>query len=135
MVEEQQGAWRLPPEVQGFVGVYNADGGLRGEVTYVIGHLLRRTECALCDITHSPIRRKRSWDRAVAGLDRPFSLLHRDEVTPSIAAALGDRLPGVLVLRTGAEPAVLLGPDELRGANGDVESFFTLLMARLRTVS
>ena len=40
------------------VGVYAADGGLVGEVAYVVGHLLGRTECALCDVTHETLRRK-----------------------------------------------------------------------------
>ena len=30
------------------VGVYDADGGIRGEVAHVLGHLVGRTECALC---------------------------------------------------------------------------------------
>ena len=47
------------------VGVYNADGGVAGEVRYVVGHLLGRAHCSLCDITHSPVRRKRAWDRMV----------------------------------------------------------------------
>lgn len=42
-----------------YTGIYNADGGLVGEVRYVVGHLLGTAECALCDITHSPVRRKR----------------------------------------------------------------------------
>ena len=37
---------------------YNADGGIVGEVRYVIGHLLGTAECALCDITHSPPQAK-----------------------------------------------------------------------------
>ena len=46
------------------VGVYDADGGIRGEVSYVVGHLLHRRECALCDITHT-WRRKPAWDAMV----------------------------------------------------------------------
>ena len=35
-----------------FVGVYNAEGTLRGEVAYWIGARLGLGHCALCDITH-----------------------------------------------------------------------------------
>ena len=61
--------------VDRIVGVYNANGGLVGEVRYIVGHLLGTTSCALCDITHSPIRRKREWDDLVAELGIPVDLL------------------------------------------------------------
>ena len=40
------------------VKAYHADGGPIGEVRYIIGKLLGTAHCALCDITHSPFRRK-----------------------------------------------------------------------------
>ena len=51
-------------DVSELIGVYNADGGLVGEATYLVGHLLGRTQCALCDVTHSPVRRKPAWESA-----------------------------------------------------------------------
>jgi hypothetical protein len=44
--------------VRRLVGVYDADGTLRGEVGYWVGARLGRAHCALCDITHSPIRER-----------------------------------------------------------------------------
>lgn len=41
------------------VGVYDADGGLLGEAAYVVGRLCGTRHCALCDITHSAVRRRR----------------------------------------------------------------------------
>ncbi len=58
-----------------YIGVYHADGGLVGEAKYVLGHLLGRTHCSLCDITHSPVRRKKQWDAFVDSLGVPFRLL------------------------------------------------------------
>lgn len=43
------------------LGIYDADGGLRGEMSYVVGKLLGRAHCGLCDITHSAVRRRRAW--------------------------------------------------------------------------
>jgi hypothetical protein len=63
------------PAVVAYTGIYNADGGLVGEVRYVVGHLLGTAACALCDITHSPVRRKPEWDRFVARLGTPFVVL------------------------------------------------------------
>ena len=73
--------------VVGLVGVYHADGGPIGEAKYVLGKLLGTAHCALCDITHSPVRRKPAWDRMVAGLGVDVELLHLNEMSPEVAAA------------------------------------------------
>ena len=39
-------------DLVGLVAVYHADGGVRGELSYVLGRLLGTAHCALCDITH-----------------------------------------------------------------------------------
>ena len=33
-------------------GVYHADGGIMGELRYVIGAVFQGNHCSLCDITH-----------------------------------------------------------------------------------
>jgi hypothetical protein len=73
-------------EVVELVGVYHADGGLLGELRYVVGKLLHTTHCALCDVTHSPVRRKPAWDAMVARLGVPVALLHLNEMPPDVAA-------------------------------------------------
>jgi hypothetical protein len=60
------------------IGVYDADGGLRGEIAYVAGKVTGR-HCTLCDITHSPVRRRREWDTYVSTLPVPFEVVHRNE--------------------------------------------------------
>lgn len=109
------------------LGVYDADGGLRGELAYLVGHLLGRRECALCDITHSPVRRKPAWDSMVAGLGLTFRLRHRNELTAaetSVVERVG--APVVLVVE-GDDIDVLLDARTLQGADGDVVGFQTLL--------
>ena len=83
-----------------FVGIYDADGGLGGELRYVAGKLLGRGKCALCDITHgwNPMG-SRSWKQACAVSDIELELLHRDEATAEQLAA------------TTALPAILRGDD------------------------
>jgi hypothetical protein len=105
------------------IGIYHADGGLVGEATYVIGHLLGRTHCALCDITHSPFRRKPAWDAMVSRLDVPFRLLHRNEVDSNIQQLLHQHETPVVLARTGAHQLeILLGPADLEVA-GSVDEF------------
>ncbi|GAA1672382.1 hypothetical protein GCM10009807_15650 [Microbacterium lacus] len=92
----------FPPQVGsaivGYSGIYNADGGVGGEIRYVLGHLFGSAECSLCDITHSPVRRKPEWDRMVARVGLPIVLLHRNELDP----ALEDHQPGSRALSSSA---------------------------------
>lgn len=103
------------------VGVYDADGTVRGELAYAVGHLLGRRECALCDITHAGIRRKRSFDLAAGGLGVPFDLRHRDELTSEERAAVAGALPCVLV-ETGGELTVLLDRDALARCDSEPDA-------------
>lgn len=117
-----------------YVGIYDADGGVRGEVAYVVGHLMGQRECALCDITHSPVRRKRAWDRMVADLGAPFRLLHRNELSPDLRAKVAvTGLPVVLAKRADAWVTVLDAAD-LSRCGGDVESFRAALAKNGETV-
>lgn len=43
------------------VGVYNADGGILGELTYIFKKITKQTKCSFCDLTHSNIAEKSIW--------------------------------------------------------------------------
>jgi hypothetical protein len=121
---------RPPATIERLVGVYDADGGLVGEARYVIGHLLGRLECALCDITHGPLRRKRDFDALAARLGVPFELVHRNERRPEVAAATGAALPCV-VAEVDGEVVTVLDRDDLRQCGGDVAAFEQRLRSAL----
>ena len=114
--------------VSRLTGIYDADGGVRGELAYVVGRLRRTVHCGLCDITHSPVRRKREWDAMVAGLGVPFDLLHRNE------QAMGSRFDGPLpavLAEVDGERVMLLDPVSLDRAEGDVRAFRAALQSAL----
>jgi len=113
------------------VGVYRADGGLRGELRYLAGHYFHGQSCSLCDITHSPFRRKAAWNAAVAELGIPFSLVHLNEMEPGLAEFVGDRAACV-VAETAAGWQMVLGNDTLSSLHGDVPAFFAALRAALQ---
>ncbi len=102
--------------------VYDADGGVVGEARYVIGHLLGRAECSLCDITHGTVRRKATFDGLLAELDLPVDVVHRNEQARPVAEATAGRLPCVAAC-AGGRWTVLLGADELEACGGDVDRF------------
>lgn len=105
------------------IGVYHADGGVVGEAKYVIGKLLGTAHCALCDITHSPVRRKPAWDAMVARLGVPFRLVHLNEMTAEVAAAVGRSGSPVVLQRSPDGLSVLLGPEALDALGGSVDAF------------
>lgn len=119
--------------VDRLLGVYNADGGLVGELRYIVGHLLGTTSCALCDITHSPIRRKREWDALVAELGVRVDLRHLNELDERERAAVGESAPVVLVERDGML-SPLLDDAQLTALDGSVAAFGTAVRAALEAL-
>jgi hypothetical protein len=117
------------------IGVYNADGGVVGELKYFFGHLVGIAKCELCDITHSPIRRKASFDRLAAelkteyGLD--FALLHLNERTEAETKASAAKEPCVLAEYPDGSLGMFLDRQELRVVDGDIDRFAKLVWARL----
>ncbi|MDE0139715.1 MAG: hypothetical protein OXM57_12890 [bacterium] len=79
------------------VGIYNADGGLSGELRYAVDKVLGRSDCGLCELTHGwNAFGKRSWREACRSSAVPIELIHRDVATESQLATAGS-LPAVLV--------------------------------------
>ena len=111
-------------------GVYDADGGFTGEARYVVGHLLGRLQCALCDITHGPVRRKKDFDALRDRLGVPFNVVHRNERSPDIAELTGDRLPCVVAV-TADRRVVVMDRDALAACGGEVEQFARALLAAI----
>ena len=117
------------------IGVYRADGGFVGELKYVFGHLIGIADCKLCDITHSPIRKKPSWTKmtnrikAKYGLD--FELVHRNERSEIVAKATTGREPCVMAEYSDGSVTVLLDAFDLKTLDGSVPKFEKLLEARL----
>jgi hypothetical protein len=117
--------------VSALVGVYDADGGLLGEAAYVWGRLRGTRHCSLCDITHSPLRRKPAWDALVGDLGLPVDLLHLNELPADVAEAVRGSGAPVVLARTDAGLTVLLDAAELEQAAGSVQGFATLLRSKL----
>ena len=117
-------------DAESLVGIFDADGGLRGELRYVVDKLAGRGHCALCDITHgmNPMG-KRSWKDACAAAGLTMTLLHRDEASAEQLAAAG-ALPVVLAGdRVGWR--VLASPGELQACEGNPAKLTALIEARL----
>jgi len=111
--------------------VYNADGGLLGELTYVARKVVGAGSCSLCDITHSMTGQRRgAWKRACARLPVPVDALHRNELDAEARRAADGRYPCVLRVVDGTATRII-EPAELDELGGDVAAFEQLLRTRL----
>lgn len=117
------------------IGVYKADGGLLGELSYVLGHLIGIRECSLCDITHSPIKKKGEFKafekRLLADFDISVRLVHMNERTDSELKASEGREPCVLLQHEDGSLSMFLDFVELKAVDGSVKSFEKLVRSRL----
>ena len=91
-------------------------GGLR----YVLGKARGTAHCALCDITHSTVRRKAAWDDACRTFPHPIRLVHLNERSPEEVAACTLGTPTVLASFDALDRAVsrIVSSDDGLGAPG-----------------
>jgi len=108
------------PRIRRLVGVYNAEGTVRGELAYWVGARLGRAHCALCDITHGRVRERSDWQACRAGLPVPFDTYHRNDQPSDVRDLIGSRLPAV-VADTDQGLRLLLGPGELAACHASPE--------------
>lgn len=113
------------------IGVYDADGSLRGELTYWVGARLGRAHCSLCDITHGLVRERSEWRTCRDGLPVPFDAYHRDDQPAEVRAATGDVAP-VVVAETTAGIVNLLAPADLDACEGSADRLVEALDHAIR---
>jgi hypothetical protein len=124
-----------PPAKATLIGVYNADGGIIGELSYVLGHLIGLRNCSLCDISHSPVKMKSSFKALQRelleqhGID--VKMLHRNERNEREAAASEGREPCMILQHADQSISMFLDSAELKTLAGNVESFEKLIYSRL----
>jgi hypothetical protein len=114
--------------------VYHANGGIVGELAYVVGKLRGTAHCALCDITHGAVRMKPAFAALQQRCPVPVRLVHLNERPPELAKVSRGRTPCVVGESRVGGRAVwreLLAPDDLERCAGSVEAFETALGAAL----
>jgi len=115
------------PSIRRFIGVYNAEGTLRGELAYWFGRRRGTAHCGLCDITHGNIRERPDWRSCRAELPVPFETYHLDDQPEEVRPLTDGCAPAVLADTT-AGVVLLLGPVDLDACAGSPDA----LVERLR---
>ena len=112
------------------IGVYNAEGSLKGELTYLLKKTLGRGHCSLCDLTHgwSP-RMKRSWREACDQSPLEVNLLHLDELNEEQAQVV--LLAPVFMAHLGDRWLLVMNAAEISAHAGDPEGLLSALRERL----
>lgn len=117
------------------IGIYNANGGFLGELAYLAGHMVGRTGCELCSITHTPLWKKPSWNamttRLQEDLGYEFILLHKNETTDEQKEASAGREPCILLEVEPGHYSMILDWNDLKLAGGNVGTFERILKAKL----
>ncbi|MFZ8902073.1 MAG: hypothetical protein ACO2Y7_10350 [Ilumatobacteraceae bacterium] len=108
------------------IGVYDAEGTLRGEAAYWIGARLGRRHCSLCEVTHGLFTEKNEWRSCRDGLPVPFDTYHRDDQPPQIRVTSENRAP-VVVAETTTGHVVLLDGQRIEEADGDPHQLVELI--------
>ena len=117
-------------EIEKIYGIYHADGGIIGELSYVWGKIRGTAHCSLCDITHKGISMKRDWKDFTNGLDVDFELLHLNEQSQGLADFTAGKTPCVVGEESG-EMRMLVDAKGLEGCNKSVSSFESTLRSSL----
>ena len=117
-------------KIEKIYGIYLADGGIIGELSYVWGKITGTAHCSLCDITHKGISMKRDWKNFTNSLDVDFELLHLNEQTQVLADFTAGKTPCVVGEELG-EMKILVDAESLEGCNKSVSSFESTLMSSM----
>ena len=117
------------------IGIYKADGGIVGELSYFFGHLVGVRSCSLCDISHSPIMKKPSFKaleqhlRAKHGL--AVRMIHLNERNEREQKASEGREPFILLEYPDQSISMFLDASDLTALSGSVSSLKKLIESRL----
>ena len=116
----------MQSQIVEFIGVYDADSTLIGEMSYWIKARVGKAHCALCDITHGMFTKKQSWRVCEKELPVPFHTFHRNDAPLDVLQAARNQFPLVLA-RTTDGLTVVLGASDLEDFKGDPVMFMNHL--------
>jgi len=111
-----------------YIGVYNADASIWGEVSYWFGARLGIRHCSLCDVTHGKFRKRADWVQCSESLGVSFITYHRDDAPQDVRVAANGNYPIVLG-RTTTGIEVVLNDAQIEACNASPEQLIAALQS------
>ena len=111
-----------------FIGIYNAESTVLGELSYWIGARLGIRHCSLCDITHGLFTKRADWQECESALQVPFTTFHINDAPEDITLAANGKYPVVLG-RKQLGVYVVLDAEELERCNGSPQELLNRLQS------
>ena len=106
--------------------IYNANGSLAGEISYMWKKILSGFDCSLCNISHNTFTEKRIWKKEISNFKYELEMLHLDEQSEDLQSFTKGATPCV-VSKGESGFKIILSESELKKINGDVPLFFKKL--------
>lgn len=120
------------------VGVYNANGGVQGELAYVFGKLRGTAHCALCDISQGNwVAPKQSWNAMLCKLHYPLEAVHLNEMDAQTALLVNKKnAPAIVYLddSNNSNNHILLDAQTLETCKKDPQKLLAKINEVLDTV-
>ena len=117
------------------IGIYKADGGIVGELTYFFGHLIGVRSCSLYSISHSPVKKKSSFkaleQHLLAEHGIAVRMIHLNERNERELNASKGREPCMLLEYPDQSISMFLDSTDLKALSGSVSSLKRLITSRL----
>jgi hypothetical protein len=113
-------------DVTEFIGIYDADSTILGEISYWVGARLGKRHCSLCDITHGLFTQRREWAECRNDVGVPFVTYHRNDAPNDVVTAAEGRYPCVLARRP-SKLAMVLTPEDLESMDGSPRALVAAL--------
>ena len=103
--------------------IYNANGSLIGEISYLWKKLFSDFDCSLCNISHNTFTEKRIWKKEISNFKYELEMLHLDEQSEDLQSFTKGATPCV-VSKGESGFKIILSESQLKKINGDVPLFF-----------
>ena len=117
------------------IGIYKADGGVIGELSYFFGHLIGVRSCSLCDISHSPVMKKSAFKKLEQEMLKEhgiaIKMIHLNERNERELKASAGREPCMLLEYPDQSISMFLDAVDLKALSGSVTSLRKLILSRL----
>ena len=117
------------------IGIYKADGGVIGELSYFFGHLIGVRSCSLCDISHSPVMKKSAFKKLEQEMLKEhgiaIKMIHLNERNDRELKASAGREPCMLLEYPDQSISMFLDAVDLKALSGSVTSLRKLILSRL----